>query len=187
VSTPREPALGMLVISAMCACWDDVWDACLDKLVDAFGPTAYCPAPSPMVWTHYYDAELGPGVGRRILAFERLAPQDDLLQAKLVANDLEQTFAREDGRRRINLDPGILTLERFVLASGKNNAHRIYLGRKIFADLTLLYQRGTWNALPWTYPDYASTEMAAKLKELRGVLKIMLQQGTQRASSGSKP
>jgi hypothetical protein len=176
----------MLVVSAMCACWDDVWAPCLDRLVECFGPTVYCPEPSPMVWTHYYDDELGQGVGRRILAFEGLVPQDHLLQAKLALNDLERASVRVDGRRRINLDPGVLTLERFVLASGKNNAHRIYLGRKIFADLALLYQRGAWNALPWTYPDYASTEMAAKLKELRGVLKTMLQQGTQGFSSGSE-
>ena len=43
-----------------------------------------------------------------------------------------------------------------VLATTKGFAHRIYLGSGIFADLTLVYENGTYRGLEWTYPDYGN-------------------------------
>jgi hypothetical protein len=57
--------------------------------------------------------------------------------------------------------------ERFVLASGKNFSHRICVGNGIYADLTLMYHKGHFQALPWTYPDYAGDDMLAFLKQVR--------------------
>ena len=67
----------------------------------------------------------------------------------------------------MNLDPGYLLYERFVLATGKNFSHRIYIGRGIYADLTLVYQKGAYRSLPWTYPDYAADTMRAFLTTVR--------------------
>ena len=39
---------------------------------------------------------------------------------------------------------------RLVLATGKNFTHRVYLSRGIWADLTLIFQKGDWLDLPWT-------------------------------------
>ena len=74
---------------------------------------------------------------------------------------------RADGRRAVNIDPGLITRERLILATGKNAGHRVYLGRGVFADLTLLYRSGGFEPLPWTYPDYASPEVRAVMKDLR--------------------
>jgi hypothetical protein len=71
------------------------------------------------------------------------------------------------GRREANIDPGYLLLERLVLATGKNFSHRIYVGRGIYADLTLIYQRGAYRALPWTYPDYAGAPLGRFLAAVR--------------------
>jgi hypothetical protein len=59
-------------------------------------------------------------------------------------------------------------LERFVLATGKNFSHRIYLGQGIYADLTLIYRHGEFQALPWTYPDYADQPLRRFLLSVRG-------------------
>ena len=67
----------------------------------------------------------------------------------------------------VNLDPGYMLLERFVLASGKNFSHRIYIGRRIYADLTLIYTKGRFQTLPWTYPDYAEQNMLTYLEQVR--------------------
>ena len=55
----------------------------------------------------------------------------------------------------MNLDPGYVARERLVLATGKNYAHRVYLSQGIYGDLTLLADRSGFQALSWTYPDYA--------------------------------
>ena len=83
-----------------------------------------------------------------------------------MTNDLESKYSRDD-RRRVNLDPGYLLRERFVLATGKNFSHRIYIGRRIYADLTLIFTKGVFQTLPWTYPDYADKKMLGYLEQVR--------------------
>ena len=60
-----------------------------------------------------------------------------------------------------------LLYERFVLATGKNYSHRIYIGDGIYADLTLIFQKGAYQSLPWTYPDYQDEGMKAFLALVR--------------------
>ncbi len=109
-------------------------------------------------FTDYYDLEMGRPLRRRLLVFRQPVAQTSLADIKCRTNALERHFCRE-GRRRVNIDPGYLLKERFVLATGKNYTHRIYLGRGIYADLTLIYQEGGYRPLPWTYPDYADAAM----------------------------
>ncbi len=109
---------------------------------------------SPFTHTDYYQQEMGGGLLRRFVSFKTLIDPQSLGACKLLSNKVEEFFA-EEGRRRINLDPGYLNEHQLVLASSKNFAHRIYLTKGIYADLTLQYKRGCgWQDLPWTYPDY---------------------------------
>lgn len=116
--------------------------------------------------TDYYEAEMGPGLRRCFLEIAGLAPPDALVSMKTFTREVEQRFTT-DGRRRINLDPGILSRERFVLASTKNAPRRLYLGQGIHAELTLVYESGDFQAQPWTYPDYASAPVRALLRDAR--------------------
>jgi hypothetical protein len=117
-------------------------------------------------YTAYYKSELGSPLYRRLLAFETLIDQQDLAAIKLTTNRLERTYSRHR-KRRVNIDPGYLLYERFVLASGKNYSHRIYIGRCIYADLTLIYRNGAFETLPWTYPDYADQPIQRFLERVR--------------------
>ena len=81
-------------------------------------------------------------------------------------NEIEGEWA-EDGRRSINLDPGLLSLSSIVLATTKNRSHRIAIGRSLYAELTLIYQNRHFEALPWTYADYRSEEVQEVLLRLR--------------------
>jgi hypothetical protein len=54
-----------------------------------------------------------------------------------------------------------------VLASGKNFSHRIYIGQHIYADLTLIFRKGAFETLPWTYPDYADQPIRSFLERAR--------------------
>lgn len=115
----------------------------------------------------HYDAEMGGPVMKRIVSFERLFPRERLAAVKLQVTEIEQRFA-VDGGRRVNLDPGLLTMENFVLATAKNHSHRIYLGDGVFAEVTLLFTKhATIQELPWTYRDYLRDPAAAFLLSLR--------------------
>jgi hypothetical protein len=173
MSIPREPEPATLVFSILSARFDCFWSGLKDELAALFGPPASESGEFAFTHTGYYDAELGSPIARRIVAFERLIAQDELVAVKLAANALEQEHASA-GRRLFNLDPGLLTLERLVLATGKSFTHRIYLGRGIWADLTLIWQNGAWQRLPWTFPDYAGQELQACLTGLRSAHKARL-------------
>ncbi len=176
MSTPKVPSPAFLYLSILAARWERFWPGLLDELQERFGPPAYASELLRFDYTTYYDAELGTPISRRILAFERLAPHDSLVDTKLLTNELELRLAREDGRRLCNLDPGLLTLERLVLATGKNYTHRIYLTKGIWADLTLIHQHGQWKTLPWTFPDYADPEMQEHLTRMREIYKTRMTQ-----------
>ncbi len=120
----------------------------------------------PFNYTHYYETEMGAPLKRRVVTFKRLIEQDALASVKLSTNKIEQQYT-VDGQRQVNIDPGYLLRSRFILATGKNYAHRIYLGKGIYADLTLIFQKGAFRKLPWTYPDYADTEMLIFLMAVR--------------------
>lgn len=117
-------------------------------------------------YTDYYTKEMGKPLFRRMLVFRKLIEQTDLAEIKLATNDLESSYAI-DGKRCVNIDPGYLLLERFVLGTGKNYTHRIYVGHGIYADLTLIFQKGDYRALPWTYPDYQDGKMIGFLNQVR--------------------
>ena len=58
--------------------------------------------------------------------------------------------------RPVNLDPGYVSSGKLVLATTKDQPHRVYLGRGIYAECTLRWRRGGFEPWEWTYPDYAS-------------------------------
>ncbi len=109
-------------------------------------------------FTTYYAKEMGAPLSRRLVVLKTLVEQTELAEIKRMTNAVEQKYLRQ-GQRRVNIDPGYLLPERFVLATGKNFTHRIYIGKGIYADLTLIYQKGAFRTLPWTYPDYADRRL----------------------------
>ena len=117
-------------------------------------------------YTRYYETEMGTPLHRRLCSFQSLIAQQDLADIKMNTHQIEQSFS-QSGRRRVNIDPGYMLRERFVLASGKNFSHRICIGDGIYADLTLIYHKGNFQRLPWTYPDYADNGMLAFLVQVR--------------------
>jgi hypothetical protein len=165
MSRPQPPSPAKLVIGLFMKD-KSILGPVAETLADAFGPVDLVSPWLPFDYTSYYESEMGGPLFRRILVFKSLIAQEDLPAIKLRTNHLENEYADGD-RRRINIDPGFLLLEKFVLATGKNFSHRIYIGQEIYADLTLTFARGAFQTLPWTYPDYASAEIRQFLLQVR--------------------
>lgn len=127
-------------------------------------------------YTDYYAPEMGKPLYRRLLVFQKLIKQQALADIKLQTNAIEQDFTVHT-KRRLNIDPGYLLYERFVLASGKNFSHRIYIGNGIYADLTLVFQKGGYQTLDWTYPDYKDQAMRSFLLQVRKKYAMALTSG----------
>lgn len=154
VAEPQKPLPVKMFCGLICAEGVDVEEV-LGELValfggveDRFGPHRFD------TYTTYYSRQMGAPLWRHFFSFEPLADPDFLVEAKIRANLLERRWMGSHSRR-VNLDPGYIHPARLVLASCKDFAHRIYLGRGIYGEVTLLWRRGRWEALPWTFPDFA--------------------------------
>jgi hypothetical protein len=141
----------------------------------------------PFDGTGYYDDEMGTGLTRLFCSFRDPVGQDTLADLKLWTEGLEKELAWGEGRgrRRVNLDPGLLCLEKLVLASTKDFSHRICLRDGIFAEVSLLCRAGGFQTLPWTYPDYRRGETLDFFNALRLNWRRRLREGA--AGDGISP
>lgn len=122
-------------------------------------------------WSSYYDDEMGGRPTRFFAAFNTEVDPGSLASIKAATNKLEAQMTRRDGGRLFNLDPGLLSLSRFVLATTKERPHRLPLADGIFGELTLIYDSGEYRPLAWTYPDWASPEYRDYLGRLRSSMR----------------
>jgi len=153
MSTPNESDKVRL-FSSLFSTEKDLIDNAIDELVELFGPSDVITPWLMFERTRYYEKEMGWPLYRRFITFKDLIPPEELVDKKLNTNKIEAKYSSE-GKRRINIDPGYICLERLVLATGKNYIHRIYLSQGIYADLTLVFNKGTFKPLEWSYPDYS--------------------------------
>lgn len=103
--------------------------------------------------TDYYQQEMGLNLKKKFISFKNLIKAEQLGLIKISTNKLESKYAK-GSKRRINIDPGYIDNSKLVLASTKNYYHRIYLGKGIYAEVTLFFKGKSFQPLPWTYPDY---------------------------------
>ena len=136
------------------------------EMAQSIGPIEGSTDSMPFSQSNYYASEMGAGLMRRFLLFGPLLARDRLADIKAATNMIEQTHASE-GKRSVNIDPGYIALEQMVLGTTKGFSHRIYQGQGIYADLTLIYENGTYRSLPWTYPDYGGRELISLLNGWR--------------------
>ena len=118
--------------------------------------------------TDHYEAEMGKLLKRRFISFTKLIHIQDLYRIKLYTNRLETKFLT-DKSRQLNIDPGYIDLAKLVLATTKDYAHRIFLRKGIFAEITLSFRGNSFSANEWTYPDYCSKEYIDIFNQIRGL------------------
>jgi hypothetical protein len=169
MASPRTPFPVLLVIAAFSRHMEALTWA-QDRLPEVFGPIAWVSLLFEFRQTRYYEATMGSGLRKHFLVFQDLICADRLAEIKLRTNEVEDELARSgrhDEPRPLNLDPGLLTLGKFQLATTKDQAHRIYLRDGIFSEVTLRFQAGAFEPWPWTYADYRLDTVRAVLREAR--------------------
>jgi len=165
MSIPKEAKLAKLLISILLNEKNLFYSVFCD-LQEKFEITDTVSSWLNFDYTNYYEPEMGTPLFRRIITFKKLIKQSDLAEIKNFTNLIELKYL-QNSKRLVNIDPGYILGERFVLATGKNYSHRIFIGNGIYADLTLIYQNKSFNKLPWTYPDYASPQILNWLEKIR--------------------
>jgi hypothetical protein len=171
--SPHSPALLLLAAFSR---HDAALDWTRQRAVEAWGRVERESPRFDFADTHYYDATMGPGLKKVFFAFQRPFDPAELVEIKLETNRWEEQYAAAAGHaepRPLNLDPGYLTLAKLVLASTKDFAHRIYLSRGIYAEITLQYKHHRWQHHEYTFPDYRREDYQRFFTECREVLRRM--------------
>ncbi|MBZ0158161.1 MAG: DUF4416 family protein [Alphaproteobacteria bacterium] len=156
------------------------YDEALRDLEAHLGGAVMETPPLPWDYSAYYRNEMGAPLYRKFVFFRELIEQDALAPIKLFTNRIEQKFTSE-GRRSVNLDPGYLTPAKLVLASTKDFSHRIYLKDGIFAEVTLMYERGKFIPHKNTYRDYIDERFQRYFYLARNLLQILSSADTEQA------
>ncbi len=148
---PVKLIIGILAADRQCL------HAAIEALTDKFGHADFVSD----VWlfdkTDYYKDQTGPHISRQFVSIEKLIDPGKLAKIKCKTNKLEQKLAKTLGLplpRPVNLDPGIIEPSKLILATTKNYSHRIYIGKRMYAEVTRVFDKGQWMPLEHTYPDY---------------------------------
>lgn len=124
----------------------------------------------PFTQTEYYKDETGPNILRQFVTIEKLIDPGDLAGIKHKSNEIEQQLAGQlssDWPRPVNIDPGVIEPSKLILATTKNFSHRIYIGDRMYAELTLSFIKGLWKSFDYTFPDFKQNTYHDFLSKVR--------------------
>jgi hypothetical protein len=175
IPKPAKLIIGILAADENCL------KAAVEAIKARFGKTDFTSDIWPFTQTDYYRDETGENILRQFVSIEKPIDPGKLAKIKHRTNKLEQKLARQSAcglLRPVNLDPGIIEPSKLILVTTKNYSHRIYIGKKMYAEVTLIFDKGKWKPLEYTYPDYRQdcyhdffnkvrTRLVEQLKSLR--------------------
>ncbi len=154
--------------------YDEAFEWTRKRAEETWGPVAIASPVYDFTETTYYTASMGPELKKGFFVFEKPFDPAELAEMKLLTGEWEEEFRDQTDypeQRPLNLDPGYLTEAKLVLASTKDRDHRIYVGRGIFAEVTLHFHKKAWRSRAWTYPDYQRADFHDYFDQCRKYLR----------------
>jgi len=155
------------------------------ELIKRFGKVDTESNVQPFNFTDYYEKEFGKNLIQKLFSFSALIRQDGLAEIKIITNSLENNLENENSKnnmayhkRKINLDPGYITLNKYILASTKNGPSRIYLNQGIYAEITLRFINKSFVPCEYTYPNYKTNKYINFLNSVRQKYKLQLRENS---------
>ena len=145
----------------------------ISEMKDKWGDTDFESEDFPFEVTDYYKVEMGEGLQRRFYSFRNLIAPEQIVDAKLFTNALEEKY-RSPAGRTLNLDPGCLDFYKVMLASAKFGGQKIHIRSGIYADMTLVMYKGKWESFAWGFPDFKSGTYDSVLSRIRELYKVQV-------------
>ncbi|MDP8263698.1 MAG: DUF4416 family protein [Candidatus Ancaeobacter aquaticus] len=147
-----------------------------NALIDSYGEIDCESEIIPFRCTNYYNDEMGDNILRQYIAFGRLVCPGDIADIKIHSNVLEDQYTK-DGRRQVNIDPGLIDQAKMILATTKDATYRVYIARGIYAQPTLYYEDKTCHGYSWTYSDYKSEKAIHFFNKARNIYRKLVKEG----------
>ena len=151
----------------------DLFEILSEELRKKYGETDSKSDIMEFTQTGYYKEEMGEELKKFFISFKELIEPSYIADVKLFTQELEEKYSI-NGKRTINLDPGYIDEAKLVLATTKDNQHRIYIARSIFAEITLRFQGDTFCSWEWTYRDYKREEYINYFIKVRDIFRSQM-------------
>jgi len=144
------------------------WDpTVLSKLEGEWGPIRYKGKLFAFDKTSYYEPEMGAGLYRGVLSFEKCIPAESIALEKARSNALEMAMAAEGDCRQVNIDIGYMDLDKVVLPSYKRGPFKLYAGNGVWLDMLLTYAKGLFHPTQWAFEDFKRNPYQHDLQLIR--------------------
>lgn len=104
-------------------------------------------------YTNYYEKEMGRGLRKKLIIFKKEIEEKNLIKIKKLITEIEKKYS-EEGKRKVNIDPGFVSEEKVVLASFKKKDFKKDLGNGVFAHEVLRFEEGKIKTFWHTFGDY---------------------------------
>ncbi len=130
-----------------------VYEQCLKELKHVFGPFTLVCKEYPFTFSDFYADEMGTDLKKRLVVFKKFIDSKGLKQTKIQTASLEQKFM-VDGKRTVNIDPGMMSKKVFYLASFKKKYFKIDLGGGIYMHKLFEFRDGKIIENETTFGDY---------------------------------
>ncbi len=153
--------------------WDTEWGRVLEERI---APVLHRGKWFPFDRTPYYKPEMGEGLFRSVISFERWISPETIAEEKKKANELEALYAL-GGNRRVNIDIGYMDLDKVVLPSYKRGPFKIYGGDGIWLDMLLNYAKGHFLPTAWAFEDFKRNPYEHDLLLIREKFKKRMKTG----------
>jgi len=160
----------MALICAIMARDQHLLEQARDQLETRLGPIHRQGPIYPFDYTTYYAAEMGANLIKQLIWFRQPVDPAVLPGTKQQTMEIERELAEKTADkigRRVNIDPGLVSIESLVLASTKYSGHRICIAPGLYAETTLLFKKGRYSPFEWTYLDYQTDTVQEFLQTIR--------------------
>lgn len=138
----------------------------LSSLEKTFSPIRHLGKLYAFDRTNYYAPEMGEGLFRGVVSFEREISPESIGEEKKRSNQLENHFSRASARK-VNVDIGYMDLDKVVLPSYKRGPFKIYAGEGLWLDMLLTYSKGKFSPTAWAFEDFRRLPYQHDLQMIR--------------------
>ena len=141
----------------------------IDALERTWGSIRHRGKLFPFDQTPYYTPEMGDGLYRGVVSFEKEIPPETIAEEKERSNALELTTASAEAPelRHVNIDIGYMDMDKVVLPSYKRGPFKLYAGKGVWLDMLLTYAKGVFHSTAWAFDDFVRNPYQHDLQLIR--------------------
>jgi|TARA_B100002003_G_C13797094_1_gene393691 hypothetical protein len=123
-----------------------------EELVEKYGPLKAESEDYDFNFTEYYTPEMGSGLKKKFLIFEKKVSKKDLIEVKFFITEIEEKFSSNG--RTVNIDPGYLSSTELVLATWKGKDFKEQISDKVWVHKVLGFNGSEVEEYFHTFADY---------------------------------